>query len=65
MIDTVRFVQKQPNWRIEYLLYDLSDYQCMYTYKLAMICYIAHKILVAIGTAFENISLATAKLAIL
>ena len=36
-----------------------------YTYKLAIICSIAYKILVAMVTTFENTSLATAKLAIL
>ena len=37
----------------------------IYIYKLAIICSIAHKILVAMVTTFENTSLATAKPAIL
>ena len=61
---TVHFVPKRPNRRIAYLLYYLFDYKSIYIYKLAMMCSIAHKILVAMVTTFENTSLATAKLAI-
>ena len=60
----VCLVQKRPNWRITYLLYYLFDYEYVYIHRLAIICCIAHKILVAIVTTFENTSLATAKLAI-
>jgi len=65
VICTVHLVQKRPNWRITYLLYYLFDYEYSYIYKLAIICSIAHKILVAMVTTFENTSLATAKPAIL
>ena len=43
-----RLVQNRPNRRIEYLLCYLSD--C----KLAIFCFIAYKILVAMVTTFEN-----------
>ena len=62
---TVHLLQKRPNWRITYLLYYLFDYKYVYIYRLAIICSIAHKILVAMVTTFENTSLATAKPAIL
>ena len=58
---TVHLEQKRPNWRITYLLYCLFDYKYLYIYNLAIICSIAHKILVAMVTTFENTSLATAK----
>ena len=62
---TLHLVHIRPNWRITYFLYYLFDYECKHTYKLAIICSTAHKILAAIITTFENISLATAKMAIL
>ena len=62
---TVHLLQKRPNWRITYLLYYSFDYKYVYIYRLAIICSIAHKILVAMVTTFENTSLATAKPAIL
>ena len=61
---TVHLEQKRPNWRITYLLYYLFDLKYVYVYKLAIICCIAHKILVAMLTIFENTSLAAAKQAI-
>ena len=62
---TVRLVQKRPKWRIAKLLYYLSEYLYIYTYKFAMIFSIAHKILVAMVTNFEKTFLATVSLAIL
>ena len=62
-IYTVHLEQKRPNWRITYLLYYLFDWEYIHIYKFAIICSIAHKILVAMVTTFENTSLATAELA--
>ena len=62
---TVQLEQKRPKWRITYLLYYLFDLKHIYIYKLTIISSIAHKTLVVMVTTFENISLATAKLAIL
>ena len=62
---TVHLLQKRPNWRITYLLYYLFDYKYVHIYRLAVICSIAHEILVAMVITFENTSLAMAKPAIL
>ena len=62
--NTVHLEQKRPNRRIAYLFYYVFDLKNIYIFKLAIICSIAHKILVAMVTTLENTSLATAKLAI-